>query len=364
MISMPDWLGLRVKVIAEAGVNHNGSPKLARELVDAAADAGADVIKFQTFRTGELVTQNAPTAAYQKHATGENSQWKMLHALELDQAVLRELQARAQSRGMEFLSTPFDAGSADFLAHALQLPILKIGSGEITNAPLLLHISRLQRPVILSTGMSTLDEIHNALAVLAYGYGGSTMPPGPQSFEAAWRTAQGCQAIQQRVALLHCTTEYPAPFEEVNLRAMQTLRDTFGLPVGYSDHTKGIAVAGAAVALGARVIEKHFTLDPGLPGPDHKASLAPDEFRMMIRSIREIESALGTTEKVPTVSELPNRLVARRSLAAIRQIDKGDLFSGDNLGARRPGNGLAPDRLWDFLGKPAARTYAAGDLIE
>ncbi len=364
MISMLDWLGPCVKVIAEAGVNHNGSPKLAHDLVDAAAGAGADVIKFQTFRADELVTQNAPTAAYQKHATSESSQWQMLRALELDQTVLRELQARAQSHGMEFLSTPFDAGSADFLARDMQLPILKIGSGEITNAPLLLHISRLQRPVILSTGMSTLDEIHNALAVLAFGYAGDTAPPGPQSFEAAWRSEQGFRMVQQRVALLHCTTEYPAPFEEVNLRVMQTLRDRFGLPVGYSDHTKGIAVAGAAVALGARVIEKHFTLDPGLPGPDHKASLAPDQFGMMIRSIRQIESALGTTDKMPTASELPNRLVARRSLAAIRQIDRGDLFSGDNLGTRRPGSGLAPDRLWDFLGKPAARSYAAGDLIE
>ena len=364
MISMLDWLGSRVKVIAEAGINHNGSPKLARELVDAAADAGADVIKFQTFRAGQLVTQHAPTAAYQKHATGENSQWQMLQALELDQAVLRELQARAQARGMEFLSTPFDAGSADFLVQGMQLPILKIGSGEITNAPLLLHIAQLQRPVILSTGMSTLDEIRNALAVLAYGFGGFTTPPGPHSFEAARHTAQGSRIVQQRVALLHCTTEYPAPLAEVNLRAMQTLRETFGLPVGYSDHTQGIVVAGAAVALGARVIEKHFTLDPRLPGPDHKASLAPDEFRTMIRSIRDIESALGTAEKVPTVSELPNRLVARRSLAAIRPINKGDLFSGDNLGARRPGGGLAPVRLWDFLGKPAARSYAAGDLIE
>ena len=362
MISMPDWLGSRVKVIAEAGVNHNGSPEMALALIDAAVDAGADVIKFQTFRADQLVTRNAATAAYQKRSTGELSQWQMLHSLELEPEVLRELLARARTRGIEFLSSPFDLDSIDFLAQALDLPVLKIGSGEITNAPLLLHAARTQRPVILSTGMSTLEDIRKALAVLAFGYADNKTPPSSAAFEAGWR--HGVGLLREKVALMHCTTEYPAPLDEVNLRAMQTMKAEFGLPVGYSDHTQGIAIAGAAVALGACVVEKHFTLDTDLPGPDHSASLMPDQFAAMVRTVREIERAGGSFDKSPTASELPNMLVARRSLVALGSIRKGDLFSVDNLGVRRPGTGLAPEKIWDFLGHPAPRDYSVGDLIE
>ncbi len=272
-----------VEIIAEAGVNHNGSLERALELVDAAADAGADVIKFQTFSADAIATKSAPKAAYQKRETGEaQSQYEMLKALELDEAAHRTLIARCAERGIEFLSTPFDFPSLDLLANRLKLTRLKVGSGELTNAPLLLAIARTRRPVILSTGMARLEEIEAALGVLAFGYGEGGAP-SESAFQAAYKSEAGQRALRANVTLLHCTSAYPTPDSDINLKAMEALRREFGLPAGFSDHSVGIEIPIAAAALGAAMIEKHFTLDKTLPGPDHKASIEPDDLQRTAR---------------------------------------------------------------------------------
>src|SRR5258706_9226844 len=318
-----------VEIVAEAGVNHNGSLDRALALVDAAAATGADVVKFQTLKSGNVSSRSAPKAAYQKQPTdAAESQLDMVRALELDEAAHRRLMERAAERALRFLSTPFDEESVTLL-QALGVPRLKIPSGEITNLLLLRAVARTRLPIILSTGMSTLGDVEAALGVLA-GSGGD--------FGAL------------DVILLHCTTEYPAPVEDVNLRAMDTLRAAFGLPVGYSDHTDGIAVAVAAVARGAVLIEKHFTLDRALPGPDHKASLEPPASAEMVRAIRAVERALGSPRKAPSPSELKNLPIARKSLVAARKIRKGEPFTVENLTAKRPGDGVSPMRFDDWLG--------------
>lgn len=355
----------RTYVIAEAGVNHNGSLDTAIALVEASAYAGADAVKFQTFRAENIVRRSAKKADYQQHTTdARETQFDMLSRLELSPSDHRCLQTRCQALNIEFLSTPFDSDSLAFLMDELALPCIKIASGEITNAPFLLEAALTRKPVILSTGMSTIDEVADALGVLAYGYLGLTGVPGPSSFQQALNSTPALNVLSNKVTLLHCTSEYPAPFEEINLRAMENMRERFGLRVGYSDHTMGIAVPIAAVALGACLIEKHITLNRKLPGPDHASSLEPDEFRAMVNAIREVEKALGKPEKSPTNSEMKNRAVARKSLVANCFIRRGDLLTRDNIGIKRPGIGLSPFAYWQMLGRAANREYEPDDLIE
>ena len=354
-----------VYVIAEAGVNHNGSLEQAVKLIDVAAEAGADAVKFQTFRADQLVSRTATKAEYQtRHTDAQESQHAMIKKLELDEAAHATLILHCQKKGIEFLSTPFGLDSLEMLVKKFELSRIKLPSGDITNAPLLLEAARTGKPVILSTGMSTLGEIETALGILAFGYTENDEPPSLMAFERAYGSAMGRKALQDKVALLHCTTEYPAPFAEINLRAMDTLRQAFGLPVGYSDHTSGIAIPVAAVAMGAVIIEKHFTLDRNLPGPDHKASLEPDELKRMVLSIREVELALGSSIKQPASSELKNRPVARKSLVAARDIRKGEHFTQDNLAIKRPGDGISPIRYWEWLGKIADRDYQQDEKVQ
>lgn len=351
-------------IIAEAGVNHNGSMDMARGLIDAAAEAGADVVKFQTFKSEKVISRSALKADYQKRTTNENeSQLEMVKKLELDEDAHQLLIDHCREREIEFLSTPFDLESIDLLAGRFNLARLKIPSGEITNGPYLLHIARTGKPVILSTGMSTLGEVETALGVLAFGYLFKNGRPSLWKFQAAYCSAKGQAVLAKKATLLHCTTEYPAPFAEVNLKAMATLKTAFGLPVGFSDHTPGIAIPIAAVALGATVIEKHFTLDRNLPGPDHKASLEPAELKAMVAAIRQVEAALGDGRKVPSLSEWKNRDIARKSIVAVCPIKKGAVFTEDNITVKRPGFGVAPMHYWDFLGKRADKDYFEDELI-
>lgn len=354
----------RIYIIAEAGVNHNGSLDLAIELVDVAAGAGADAVKFQTFRADRLAVVSAPKAEYQKSATGRNeSQLDMLRKLELSEHAHLSLLAHCRRRGIHFLSTPFDEQSLDLLTRVIKVHTLKLSSGEITNGPLLLQAARSRRPIILSTGMSTLSDVRNALGVLAFGYTDRGGRPSLAAFRKAYSSHPGQQALRKKVTVLHCTTEYPAAFRDVNLRAMRTMRDAFGLPVGLSDHTPGIAVSVAAAALGACVIEKHFTLDRGLPGPDHQASLEPEELTDLVRSVRQVEEALGSPKKAPAASERKVRKIARRSIVATVDIRKGEPFTELNLGSKRPGTGRTPFDFWQLLGKKARRSYRKDDLV-
>jgi len=329
-------------VIAEAGVNHNGSLELAFRLIDAAVAAGADVVKFQTFRAEALVTRAAPKAAYQKRSTDQaESQFDMLKRLELPESGFRELAAYCVTKRIGFLSTPFDIEAARFLA-SLGMGTFKVSSGDLTNIPFLRELAAFGLPIILSSGMATVGEIEQAV-----------------------ETIEHAGVPLEKLTLLHCTTEYPAPPQEVNLRAMGTLRAAFpGATIGYSDHTEGIDISIAAAALGAQVIEKHFTLDRGMEGPDHKASLEPAELASMVASIRRIESALGDGRKRPTASELPNRLIARKSIVAARPIAKGELFSAENLAIRRPGSGLSPAQWDDVVGHPAPRDYGQDEPLK
>ena len=355
----------RTFIIAEAGVNHNGSIDIARQLIDAAAAAGADAVKFQTFRAEKLVSESAPKAEYQKAVTDtEESQFEMLKKLELDVDQHRDLADHSRMQGIQFLSTPFDIESLDLLVRGINVPLLKISSGDITNGPLLLKAAYTNKPIILSTGMSTLGEIRMALGVLAFGYTRRHELPSLVAFRDAYRLRTGQRALKANVTLLHCTTEYPAPFSEVNLRSMAAMHAAFGLPVGLSDHTQGIAVSIAAVALGASVIEKHLTLDRNLQGPDHQASIKPEELRTLIRSIREVEDALGSGRKGPALSELKNLAVVRKSLVALQDILQGERFTTGNMGSRRPGTGASPLMYWRILGKKADKNYQRDEMIK
>lgn len=353
-------------IIAEAGVNHNGSLNMARRLVDAAAEAGANAVKFQTFRAEQLVSRHAPKAEYQTRTTDKaETQLEMIRKLELMDFDHEVLIAHAKARGVAFLSTPFDFSSLTLLTARFGLETIKIASGELTNAPFLLAISRVAKRVILSTGMSTLAEVEAALGVLAFGF--SQPPeatPSRDAFAKTFASDAGQNSLRDRVTLLHCTTEYPAPFAEVNLRAMDTLAAAFALPVGYSDHTPGIHISVAAVARGARLIEKHYTLDRSLPGPDHKASLEPDELRQMVSAIREVELALGDGVKRPSSAEWKNRDVARRSLVAARPITAGTMFSAENIACKRPGGGVSPFEYWRVTGQVAARSYSEDEALD
>lgn len=328
-----------VFIIAEAGVNHNGDVKLAKELIDAAKNAGADAVKFQTFKAESLVSKVAQKADYQKQATRTNeSQLEMLTKLELSYSDFKDLRNHCHEKEILFLSSPFDFDSIDFL-ESLEMPIYKVPSGEITNLPYLIKIASTGKPVIMSTGMSDLDEVGLALTVLRdYGAG--------------------------KITLLHCNTQYPTPFEDANIKAMLTLKERFGFAVGYSDHTLGIEAPIAAIALGASVIEKHFTLDKSMEGPDHKASLDPQELKVMVTSIRNIEVALGDGIKRVSESENPNKEVARKSIVAKRDIVKGEIFTEYNLTVKRPGHGISAVKWFEVLGTKAARDFFEDELIE
>lgn len=326
-------------IIAEAGVNHNGSLELAKELALKAKEAGADIVKYQTVDLDSLVSKSAQMAEYQKENTGKNeSQKEMLSKILLTYDEFVELDKYCKEIGIHFLSTPFDLKSIDFL-QGLGCNLWKIPSGEITNYPYLKAIAMTGKPIILSTGMSTMKEIEECIAVLK---------------------ANGAN----KITLLHCTTQYPTPFDDVNLRAMESLRNEFGYNVGYSDHTRGIEVPIAAVALGATVIEKHFTLSRDMEGPDHKASLEPHELKAMVKSVRNIEKALGKSIKEPAQSELANIAVARKSIVAKTSIKKGEFFSEDNLTTKRPGTGISPMQWMTVIGQKAIRDFEEDELIE
>lgn len=355
----------KVYIIAEAGVNHNGDIELARQLVREGADAGVDAVKFQTFRPEKLVTRSAEKAAYQKLTTGnQESQLAMLQRLTLRDEDYVELEQLCRECGVEFISTPFDSDSLHFLTTKLDMPFIKVPSGEITNAPFLWEIARTQKPVVLSTGMATLGEIENALAVLACGYLRSVFPTSFQEVQEVYVSSEGQKVLQDKVQLLHCTTQYPAPASQANLRAMDTIKSAFGLPVGYSDHTEGITIPVAAVARGAQIIEKHFTLDKNMSGPDHKASLEPGELKSMVQAIRNVEQAIGTGIKIPAADEVPNIPIVRKCLVAARNIADGEVFSQVNLTAKRAGKGISPMAIWGILGKKAARDYRKDEIVE
>jgi len=329
-----------VLIIAEAGINHNGSLKTAHKLIDAAVDAGADVVKFQTFSAEAVVSKGAAKAAYQKETTdaGE-SQYEMIRKLELDKEAHIELIAYCEQKGIEFLSSPFDHKSIDLLGE-LGLKRFKIPSGEITNLPYLRHIGSLGKPIILSTGMATLKEIEAALVIL-----------------------EKVDTHREQITVLHCNTEYPTPMEDVNLNAMLTIRDKLGVRVGYSDHTLGIEIPIAAVAMGATVIEKHFTLDRKLPGPDHRASLEPTELKAMVKAIRNIEKAMGDGGKRPSPSEKKNIPIARKSIVAKRPIKKSDSFTEENLTVKRPGTGISPMEWDNIIGQVSKNFFESDSII-
>ena len=330
---------MKTLIIAEAGVNHNGSFELAKKLVDKAVEAGADIVKFQTCKAENVISRYADKAEYQKATTGEaDSQLEMIKKLMLTYEQYGELKEYCDEKGIKFFSTAFDIPSVDYL-HSIGMRMWKIPSGEITNLPLLIKIAQLHEPIIMSTGMSELNEVADAVKVLRDN--GAT-----------------------DITLLHCTTEYPAPYEDVNLKAIDTMRDAFNVPVGYSDHTKGIEIPIAAVARGACVIEKHFTLDRNMEGPDHKASLEPQELKQMVDSIRNVEKAIGDGIKKVSSSESKNLDIARKSIIAKIKISKGDIFTENNITTKRPGNGINPMRWFEILGKEAKRDYEEDYLIE
>lgn len=330
---------MNVYIIAEAGVNHNGNIELARKMVDEAKDAGADCIKFQTFVAENIVTKRADKAEYQKQGTNANeSQLDMLEKLELSFDEFVELNEYCKEKDIEFLSTAFDFDSIDFLG-SLDMKRWKIPSGDITNLPYLIKIARFGKPVLLSTGMSTMEEVRAAVSALK-------------------------ENGSADITILHCTTEYPTPFGDVNLKAMNAIQAEFGIPVGYSDHTKGIEIAIAAVALGATVIEKHFTLDRNMEGPDHKASLEPNELKAMVSAIRNVEVAIGNGVKKPAESEIKNLEIARKSIIAKRNIKKGERFTEENLTIKRPGNGISPMKWFEVIGQVASRDFEEDELIE
>lgn len=350
-------------IIAEAGVNHNGSLDLAYKLIDAALYCGADAVKFQTFKTEHLVTRHAPKASYQIKNSGSSShQYDMLKELEFSDTCWLKIIGYANERGMKILSTPFDGDSLKFLVSVACLSEIKVSSGDLTNAPFLLEIAKSAESIILSSGMSSLSEIETALGVIAYGFiSDAASTPSKSSFEAAYYSKLGQEVLRKRVSLLHCTTEYPAQVDEVNLSVINTLKSAFGLEIGLSDHTRGKHIAVAAVALGARIIEKHFTLDCNLPGPDHCASLEPHEFKDMVSSIRDVERALGTGIKIPFPSELNNRTSVRKSLVSSTPLRKGETIVPV---CKRPGNGVSPYKFWEYINRPANRDYNTDEQLD
>ena len=353
-----------VFVIAEAGVNHNGSLNLAEKLIDVAVEAKADAVKFQTFKTELCITKTAKRADYQKAEGQADTQFDMVKKLELSQDDFRYLYRYCERRGIQFLSTAFDIPSLEFLAEELQQPSIKIPSGDVLNGPLLLAAARTGKQILLSTGMCHLGDIEQALGVLAFGFlDDGSVPQSHAIFKDMFSSEEGWQMLRSRVSLLHCTTEYPAPFKDVNLKAMQTLGTAFDLAVGISDHSMGIEVPIGAVALGATVVEKHFTLDSDMEGPDHKASLNPDDLASMISAIRNISISLGDGRKFPRQSEIKNIEIARKYIVAARPIKAGQVIAEGDIIAKRATKGISPIFYWDILGSTSDRDYMIDDVI-
>lgn len=351
------------EIIAEAGVNHDGDEAVALALVETAAAAGAQAVKFQTFDPAELTSSNAPTADYQASAGEGVSQRAMLERLALPLPAFRRIADHARHVGIGFLSTPFDIASARYLVDEAGMERIKVGSGELTNLPLLLALSRLGRPMLLSTGMATLAEVERALGVVAFArLAGPGEPPGLEAFEAA-RRAPEARTVLGETVVMQCVTQYPAPHDQANLRVLDAYA-ALGVRPGYSDHTPGIDIALAAVARGAVAIEKHLTLSRDRSGPDHAASLEPDEMAALVRGARRTAEALGSSDKAPVEAERANMAVARRGLAAARAIAAGEPFTEENLTARRLGGGMDPGLYWSLIGRPAGRDYAADEAIE
>ena len=351
------------EIIAEAGVNHNGRGDLALRLVEAAASAGADTVKFQTFDPAELSTAAAPTADYQAAAGEGAEQAGMLSRLVLPRDALLQVVACAHASGIGFLSTPFDIGSARMLVDEFGMDRIKVGSGELTNLPFLLALTRMNRPLLLSTGMATMEEVRQALGCVVFGrVAGQSETPSLSAFAEAFSSSDATAVLSETV-VMQCVTQYPAPHDQANLRVMNSYA-ALGVRPGYSDHTLGIDIALAAVALGATVIEKHLTLDRSAEGPDHKASLEPDEMKALVQGAKRVIEALGSPVKHPVAAEIANIRVARRGLVAARPIATGETFSAENLTARRAGGGLAPGRLWDLIGQVSTRSYALDEKID
>lgn len=354
----------RTFIIAEAGVNHNGDVKKAIELIDIAADCGADAVKFQTFQADRLATKHADMCDYQRGAgNGHSSQRDMLSALELPPSAFVRLAEHCSNRRIEFMSTAFDGESLDFLVNETGIRKIKIPSGELVNPFLLLAAARRQLPIILSTGLATLDEVRSALQVVAFGMTHATGFPSSEQIRAFSRADRWATALAESVSILHCVSNYPAPPEDTNLSAMETMRAAFDLPVGLSDHTLGLEVATAAVALRAAIIEKHFTLDPTLPGPDHQASLSPKQLSRLVSSIRTVEKAIGNGTKSPRPSEIDNHNAIRGSLVAACRLRASDVLSSENVTVKRPGNGLSPMRIFNVLGKTAGQDLEPDEPI-
>lgn len=353
-------------VIAEAGVNHNGCKKTAFKLIDEAYKAGANIVKFQTFKAQNLVTNNARQADYQILNTNfVETQQEMLKKLELSFEDYFDLYKYCNELGIEFLSTAFDSESLQFLVEEIGLKKLKIPSGEITNAPLVLEHARSGCDLIVSTGLSNLTEVESVLGVIAFGLiAPKNCKPNETSFSEAYASEKGQIALKNKVTLLHCTTDYPAHPKDINLKAIETLSNAFKLPVGFSDHSGGISISLASISYGVSVIEKHFTLDKDMNGPDHKASLDPIELKAMIEGIRDIELAMGDGIKKPTISELKNKNIVRKSLVAEEHIELGTIFTDKNISIKRPGSGISPHKYWEVLGKNSTKKYLPGDLID
>lgn len=356
---------MKTYIIAEAGVNHNGSLDLAFALVDSAVEAKVDAVKFQTFKTENLVTKIAKQAIYQMENIGtETSQFEMLKKLELPHEAFVQLKNYCDKKQIEFLSTPFDRESVDFLIDKLKIKTVKIPSGELTNAPFIHYIATKRKPIILSTGMATMADIHEALSFIAYGLAYPSQKVDVESVQQFYLTSEAKNLLNEYVTILHCTTQYPTPYGDVNLRAMNYLKEELQVAIGLSDHSEGIYTSVGAVALGAKIIEKHFTISRKLPGPDHLASLEPDELKEMVQAIRVIEQTLGDRCKRPTVNEVKNQIAARKSLVASKTIQVGEIFTEENLTVKRPGSGMEPSKLWSLLGKLSSKQYEEDMLID
>ena len=358
-----------VYIIAEAGVNHNGDAKLASELIDAAAEAGANAIKFQIFKAENLVTKNAKKSAYQKNNTNsDDTQFLMLKNLELTNETHLKLFEHCKKKKIEYLASSFDQDSLRFLLEDLNLNTLKIASGEITNGPFILQHAMHGSNILLSTGMSTFEEMEDALGVIAFGLLINSkffnVLPSKANFKSAFMSKEGQKILREKVTLLHCTSDYPAQLKEINLNAMVTMKKKFNLEIGYSDHSQGILVPIAATALGAKVIEKHFTMDKKLSGPDHNASLDPKELASMINVVRNTEKLLGESKKIPQASELINMSLIRKSIVARKKIEKGKIFTSDDITFKRPADGRSPMDYWEILNDKSKSNYDIDDHIE
>ena len=352
-----------IYIIAEAGVNHNRDKNLAYKLIEAASDAGADAVKFQTFSASKLTSPNVAKADYQKKKTNKlESQQDMLKSLELPIDWHKDLKEKAEKLGLDFLSTAFDIDSHNFLME-LGIKKIKIPSGELTNGPLIWEFAKSKLDIILSTGMANMVEIEDALATIAHSYNFKKIPLNMNEIRKTWQSQRIKDSLKNKVTILHCTSQYPAKYDQVNLRAMQSIKDKFCLDIGYSDHTKGISIAIAAAANGARIIEKHFTIDRNLPGPDHEASLEPDELKKMVKEVRKVEIALGDGIKKPQENEKKMILSARKQIVAAKEIKKGALINIDDLTSTRCGDGMCPNDIWSLVGKISKNSYNTGDLI-